>query len=196
VAATGKAAIASLRTRNGTDFSRDHVRQATATPLQQVATAVALALTGLPLLLSASPALAASNKVRISDLSDVNFGIIANLGADAIRNQSVCVYADTNSNGYNVTASGTGPGGAFLLSSGPRTMSYEVQWSSSSGQSSGTQLTSNVPLTGLVSGATHQTCGNGPATTASLIILLRSNVLWSATAGAYDGTLTLVVGAE
>ncbi len=154
------------------------------------------ALSVLALLVIASPAVAASNKVRISDLSDANFGIIANVGVDATLNQSVCLYADTNTNGYNVTASGTGPGGAFVLSSGPRTMSYEVQWSSSSGQSSGTQLASNVPLTGQVSGATHQTCNNGPASSASLIILLRSNVLSSATAGGYNGTLTLVVGAE
>jgi hypothetical protein len=196
VAATGKAATASLRTKSGTDFSSDRIRQTTATALQRIAAAVAVALSGLPLILIASPALAASNKVRITDLSDVDFGIIANLGVDAIRSQSVCLYADTNSNGYNVTASGTGPGGAFVLSSGPRTMTYEVQWSNSSGQGSGTQLASNVPLTGQVSGATHQTCSNGPATTASLIILLRSNVLSSATAGAYNGTLTLVVGAE
>ena len=196
MAATGKAATASLRTKSGTDFSSDRIRQTTATALQRIAAAVAVALSGLPLILIASPALAASNKVRITDLSDVDFGIIANLGVDAIRSQSVCLYADTNSNGYNVTASGTGPGGAFVLSSGPRTMTYEVQWSNSSGQGSGTQLASNVPLTGQVSGATHQTCSNGPATTASLIILLRSNVLSSATAGAYNGTLTLVVGAE
>jgi hypothetical protein len=196
VAATGKAATASLRTKSGTGFSRDRVRRAIATALQRVAAAVALALSGVLLLVIASPALAASNKVRITDLSDVNFGVIGNLGVDAIRSQSVCLFADTNSNGYNVTASGTGPGGAFVLSSGPRTMSYEVQWSNSSGQGSGTQLASNVPLTGQVSGATHQTCSNGPATTASLIILLRSNVLSSATAGAYNGTLTLVVGVE
>jgi hypothetical protein len=196
VAATGKAATASLTTKSGTGFSRDRIRRAAATALQRVGAAVLPALTGLQLLVTASPALAASNKVRISDLSDVNFGVIANLGVDAIRSQSVCLYADTNSNGYNVTASGTGPGAAFVLSSGPNTISYEVQWSNSSGQSSGTQLASNVPLTGQVSGATHQTCGNGPATSASLIILLRSNVLSSATAGAYNGTLTLVVGAE
>ena len=53
-----------------------------------------------------------------------------------------------------------------------------------------------IALTGQVSGATHQTCNNGPASSASLIILLRSNVLSSAIAGAYNGTLTLVVGAE
>lgn len=196
MAATGEAATASLRTKNGTGFSRDRTRRPTATLLQRVAAVAAFVLRGLPLLLIASPALAASNKVRITDLSDVNFGIVANLAVDAIRNQSVCLYADTSTNGYNITASGTGPGGAFELSSGPRTMSYEVQWSSSSGQGSGTQLASNVPLTGQVSGAIHQTCNNGPATSASLIILLRSTDLSSATAGAYYGTLTLVVGPE
>ena len=196
MAATGKAANASLETKSGTGFSRDRIRQATATALQRIAAVAVLAVTALALLLVASPALGASNKVRITDLSDVNFGVVANLGVDAIRNQSVCLYADTDTNGYNITASGTGSGGAFELSSGSRTMSYEVQWSSSSGQGSGTQLASNVPLSGQVSSATHQVCNNGPATSASLIILLRSNVLSSATAGAYNGTLTLVVGAE
>jgi hypothetical protein len=196
VAATGKAATASLTTKCGSGFSNDRIRRAIAIALQGIAASVVHALSVLALLVIASPAVAASNKVRISDLSDANFGIIANVGVDATLNQSVCLYADTNTNGYNVTASGTGPGGAFVLSSGPRTMSYEVQWSSSSGQSSGTQLASNVPLTGQVSGATHQTCNNGPASSASLIILLRSNVLSSAIAGAYNGTLTLVVGAE
>jgi hypothetical protein len=195
VVATGKAANASLETKRGTGFSCDRIRQATATALQRIAAVAVLAVTALPLLVG-SPALGASNKVRITDLSDVNFGVVANLGVDAIRNQSLCLYADTDTNGYNITASGTGSGGAFELSSGSRTMSYEVQWSSSSGQGSGTQLASNVPLTGQVSNATHQVCNNGPATSASLIILLRSNVLSSATAGAYNGTLTLVVGAE
>jgi hypothetical protein len=162
-----------------------------------VAAAAALALCGgLALLVAASPAHSASNKVRITNLSDLAFGTVANLGVDAVRNESVCLYSDTSSNGYNVTALGTGPGGAFQLSSGSAAMAYEVQWSSASGQSSGTQLNPNVPLTGQVSAATHQTCSNGPATTASLVILLRSAALSSATAGTYNGTLTLLVGPE
>jgi hypothetical protein len=188
VAAIFKAATAFLRKKSGTGFPRRASRRRSA--------AVFALCCGVPLLLASGPAHSASNKVRISNLSDVAFGTVANLGVDALRSQNVCLYADTATNGYNVTAAGTGPGGAFQLSSGPAAMSYEVQWSSSSGQSSGAQLTPNVPLTGQVSAATHQTCSNGPATSASLIVLLRSTALSSATAGTYNGTLTLVVGPE
>ena len=143
-----------------------------------------------------SPCDAASNKVRITNLSDVSFGTIGNLNVDAVQSQSVCVYADTNSSGYNVTGIGAGPGGAFQLSSGAASMSFDVLWSSSPGQNSGTQLTPNVPLTGQVSTGTHQSCSNGPATTASLVVVLRSIALSSAAAGTYNGTLTLVIGPE
>jgi hypothetical protein len=142
------------------------------------------------------PSFAASNKVRITQLGDITFGTIANLSTDATRSESVCLFADTATNGYNITAAGTGPGGAFQLSSGLSSMPYEVQWSSTPAQSSGTQLAPNLPLTGQASAATQQTCNNGPATTASLIIVLRTNALASATAGTYNGTLTLVVGPE
>lgn len=147
-------------------------------------------------LLGETPSNAASNKVRITNLSDVGFGTIANLNVDAVQSQSVCVYADTNTSGYNVTGIGAGPGGAFQLSSGAASMSFDVLWSSSPGQNSGTQLTPNVPLTGQVSSGTHQTCSNGPATTASLVVVLRSIALSSAAAGTYNGTLTLVIGPE
>jgi hypothetical protein len=148
------------------------------------------------ILLAASPVLAASSKVRITKLSDVAFGSIANLGIDSSQSQSVCLYSDTSTSGYNITATGTGPGGAFQLASGPSALSYEVQWNSSGSQSSGNPLSPNVPLTGQTSTATQQTCNSGPPTSASLIILFRSGVLSSATAGTYSGTLTLVVGAE
>lgn len=139
---------------------------------------------------------AASNKVRISSLSDVTFGTLSDLSSDAVQSQSLCLYSDTPTSGYNVTASGGGPGGAFQLTSGLSSLPYEVQWSSSSGRSSGVQLSPNVPLTGQTSAASHQVCTNGPASSASLIVLLRSASLSSVTAGTYSGTLTLLVGAE
>ena len=153
-------------------------------------------LTCLLAALGPGPAFAASNKVRITSLSDVVFGLVANLGQDAVSSQSLCLHADTSTNNYNITASGGGPGGSFLLTSGAAALAYEVQWSSSAGQSSGTQLQPNTPLTGQVTAATHQVCSNGPATSASLIVLLRANALSSATAGAYNGTLILLVGPE
>lgn len=138
----------------------------------------------------------AAGKVRITNLSDVGFGTIANLGQDAIQSQSLCLYSNSPTSGYNITGTGTGPGGNFELSSGSGSLAYDVEWSSSAGQSSGAQLTPNVPLTGQVSTAAQQTCNSGPATSASLIIILRSAALSSATAGSYIGTLTLLVGAE
>lgn len=145
---------------------------------------------------SAAPSIAASNKVRVTALSDVSFGTVPNLSIDAIANQSVCVFADTATNGYNVTAFGAGPGGSFVLSSGSATLDYDVQWSSNPGQSTGTALSASVPLTGQVSTATQQSCSSGPASSASLIVVLRSAALSSAAAGTYSGNLTLVIGPE
>ena len=146
--------------------------------------------------LTAGCAMAASNNVRISGLGDVAFGSVGNLGVDSISSQSICVYANTAINGYNVTASGSSSGGAFKLASGANLLSYEVQWSPSPGQSSGTQLSPNVALTGLVSTATQQNCNSGPAASASLILILRSTIASNAAAGSYSGTLSLVVGPE
>ena len=147
--------------------------------------------------LSASPApAAAADKVRLTNLSDLVFGTVTNLAIDAVRAENVCIYSTSRTNGYHVIASGNGPGGAFELSSGSDTLAFDVAWSSTSGQSSGSLLTPNVPLTGQVSSATQQTCNSGPATSASLVVILRSAALSSATAGTYNGTLTLVVGPE
>lgn len=150
----------------------------------------------LALAFAASPLHAQSNNVRISKLSDVAFGAIANVGADATSSQSICVYANTAIQGYRITASGSAPGGGFSLTSGSFLLNYDVQWNEAPSQSSGTQLSPNVTLTGLTSSATQQTCNSGPATTASLILVLRSSELSNARAGAYSGTLTLLVGPE
>jgi spore coat protein U-like protein len=196
VAANVRAATA-LAIGNGLDGSPVETRPRILAPLLQSAGLARLVLFGMSaLVLAAPPTLAASNKVRVSNLGDVAFGSIANLGVDTSQSQNICLYSDTSTSGYNITAAGAGPGGAFQLSSGPSALPYVVQWSSSSGQNSGVQLSPNVPLTGQTSTATQQTCNNGPPTSASLIILFRSGALSGATAGTYSGTLTLVVGPE
>lgn len=155
------------------------------------------AVGGALLLWLASPSAAQSNNVRLTKLSDVEFGSLANLGVDATQSQNICVFAHTATNGYRITAVGSAPGSAFALVSGTGDqLAYEVQWNAAAGQSSGAQLSPSSPLTGLVTTATHQSCNNGPATTASLILVLRSTALSSARAGSYSGTLTLVIGPE
>ena len=139
---------------------------------------------------------ASAQKVRISDLSDVNFGLLANLQADARRSQNVCVYSQSTGGRYSITASGSGTGSAFSLNNGANQLAYEVEWSDQSGQTSGTHLSPTVAATGRVSAATQQTCNSGPSSSASLILILRSSALTQAREGNYSGSLTLLVAAE
>lgn len=93
-----------------------------------------IACIGLVTLMPAS-AHAAQN-ARINNLSDVDFGSIANFSIDQTSSQSVCVYSTFPSSLYHITATGSGSGGAFTLSSGSDTMAYEVQWANTSDRKS------------------------------------------------------------
>jgi hypothetical protein len=144
------------------------------------------------------PASAASS-IRISGLSDVAFGTITNFAADSVQSQSLCLYSKSPpNNNYRVTASGSGSGGAFVLASGSSALPYELQWSDTAGQSAGSQLLANQPLTAQHSTASSSVddCSKGPATTASLIVILRSSAVAAASSGTYTGTLTLLVAPE
>ena len=144
--------------------------------------------------LGASPAPA--QRVRITNLSDINFGTITNLQADSRRSQNVCLYSSSTAGRYSVLASGSGSGAGFALSNGPNALPYEVEWSDQSGQSSGANLSPNAALTGQSSTATHQFCNSGPQTSASLTVIFRAADLSQAREGNYNGALTLLVAAE
>lgn len=134
--------------------------------------------------------------MQISGLADVSFANQdpATPAADA---QDVCVWSNTSTRGYNVTATGSGAGNAFTLAGGASTVPYDVEWAGSSGQSSGAALTSGSALTGLTSTATNATCSSGPSSSASLIVRISSaNLETMEAATAYTGTLTLVVAPE
>ncbi len=142
----------------------------------------------------------AGDQVRVSALSDVAFGTISSFTSDSVRSQSLCLYAKSSPNNYyRITGSGSGAGGAFLLSSGTGTLPYDVQWADSPGQTTGAQLVANQPLTtqhSSVGSGDPGDCSKGPATSASLIIVVRSAALAAASSGTYSGTLTLLVAPE
>ena len=146
--------------------------------------------------LAAAPQVAHAQKARISDLIDVAFGAISNLSTDVSRAQSLCAFTQSASGNYLVTATGSGPASAFALASGLAQLAYEVQWASSSNQTTGIPLTAGVPLTGVPSAATQQTCTAGPASSATLIVILRASQLGAAQAGTYSGALTLMIAPE
>lgn len=136
-------------------------------------------------------------RVRISGLSDVTFSSV-DPSVDATDAQNVCVWSNTSTKGYNITATGSGAGGAFTLASGALpVVPYTVEWASSSGQTSGTSLAAATALTGQTSTATNSDCSAGPSASASLVVSMGSATLQSMSAGVtYNGTLTLVVAPE
>lgn len=136
------------------------------------------------------------NRVQISGLTDVSF-LNQDPATPASNAQNVCVWSNTSTKGYNVTATGSGAASAFTLANGAATVPYAVEWAGSSGQASGTALATGSALTGLTSTATNATCSSGPGSSASLIVKMTAASLQGMQAAAtYTGTLTLVVAPE
>jgi hypothetical protein len=142
----------------------------------------------------ATPA-AAADKARLTGLSDVAFGLIA-ATTDQSASQSVCAFSSSATNGYSVTAVGSGTGGAFTVSSSSAQMSYEVQWVASANQTGGTALTAGTTTSGFTSVASQQTCNSGPNGSASLTVIIRLAALTAAMAGDYSGTLQITIAPE
>ncbi len=136
-------------------------------------------------------------RVRISGLGDVTFASV-DPTIDATDAQDVCVWSNTSTRGYSITATGSGAAGAFTLASGALpAVPYSVEWAPSSGQTGGAGLTAATPLTGQTSTAINSDCSAGPPSSASLVVSIASATLQSMSSGVtYNGTLTLVVAPE
>lgn len=133
------------------------------------------------------------NRARITGLSDVAF-TNQDPATAASNAQNVCVWSNTATKAYTLTASGSGTASAFTLSNGSGTVPYAVEWASSTGQTSGTGMTTGTASASLTSTATNQTCASGPTASASLIVKMSTTDLGSMSAGSsYTGTLTLLI---
>ncbi|MGH6707309.1 MAG: hypothetical protein ACREB1_10925, partial [Sphingomicrobium sp.] len=130
-------------------------------------------------------------RVRISGLSDVTFAN-ADPSVTASNAQNVCVWSNTSTRGYTITATGSGAANAFTLASGALpVVPYTVEWAQTSGQASGAGLAAGTALTGQTSGAINSDCSAGPSSSASLVVSVASAALQGMTAGVtYNGTLT------
>ncbi len=69
-------------------------------------------------------------RVRITGLADVSW-TNQDPGTAATNAQDVCVWSNTSTKGYTVTASGDGASNAFTLANGALTVPYSVQWNAS-----------------------------------------------------------------
>lgn len=136
-------------------------------------------------------------RVKISGLTDVDLTNV-DPTVDAAVAQNICVWSNTATSGYQVTASGSGTGNAFTLANGALpVVPYTVEWADSSGQTGGTALATASALTGQTSSATNSNCASGPASSASLIVKIGAvNLQAMPAATTFTGTLTLVVAPE
>ena len=140
--------------------------------------------------------LSVARRVQISGLSDVALVAVSPQAA-AISAQNVCVWSNTATKGYSVTASGSGAGNSFELSSGSGTAAYAVAWSDAAGQATGTPLNSGSVLSGLTSSATSPDCSSSGAASARLVVTVDPATLQATTPDtAYAGALNLVVSPE
>ena len=76
-------------------------------------------------------------RARITGLSDVAF-TNQDPGTPAASAQDVCVWSNTATKAYTITATGSGTASAFTLTNGSGTVPYSVEWSDTSGATSGT----------------------------------------------------------
>jgi hypothetical protein len=133
------------------------------------------------------------NRARITGLSDVAF-TNQDPAVAASNAQNVCVWSNTATKAYTITATGSGTASAFTLTNGTTTVPYSVEWASSTGQTSGTALSTGTASASLTSTATNQTCASGPTASASLIVGITTANLGTMSSGSsYTGTLTLLV---
>jgi hypothetical protein len=143
---------------------------------------------------SISISVSVPSRVQITGLNDVAFTNV-DPSVNATNAQSNCVWSNTATKGYTITATGDGTGGAFTLKSGALTpIAYSVQWNQASAQTTGTALTAGTASTTFNSTATTPTCATAPATSSSLIVSITSaQLLTMASLTTYTGTLTLLV---
>lgn len=133
------------------------------------------------------------NRARITGLNDVTFAS-QDPNTAASSAQNVCVWSNTATRAYTITASGSGASSAFTLSNGSDTVPYSVEWASTSGQTSGTALAAGTASASLTSAATQQVCSSAPSSSASLVVKMSTADLGGMTSGSnYTGTLTLLV---
>lgn len=128
----------------------------------------------------------------INNLSDMAFVSLSPAVALA-KQENVCVYANSLLGGtYSITATGSGSANAFTVSNGAATVAYTVSWAPTANASSGTALTSGVPLANQNTGILSSICLLG-ISNSTLFVNFSLLALQNAASGNFTGVLTLVI---
>lgn len=131
-----------------------------------------------------------ADEVRISNLVDIDLGQFS--GADLTGSSPACVYRSGTGN-YEITGSGSGAGGAFTLADGATTVAYSVDYTDDAGAET---LTAGFALANQTGGDPAETdCATNGDTGLVEVTVLETDMA-GLTAGAYAGTLTLIVAPQ
>lgn len=142
------------------------------------------------LISGASPVFGQS--LKVSGFENLNAGTWDGFSTIKLADTTLCVYKKSGNKAYAVTASGTGAGGAFRLSNGSSTLSYEVGWKNSAGSSGQYEnLKANSPQEFQGAHSSSPTC-NGTYN-AALQVSFPASKLGAARPGNYSGTLTIMI---
>ena len=131
------------------------------------------------------------NRALITSLSDVTF-TNADPSVAASNSQGPCVWSNTSTRNYTITASGSGTSGAFTIASGGSVIPYSVGWANSANATSLTALTAGTASSALASNATNISCG-GSGNSTLKVTIGASDLQDMVATNSYSGTLTLVV---
>lgn len=144
---------------------------------------VLLFLLGLPAL----PA--AAQTALINGLNDLSSSW--NGTATQIQLEDQHCIAVSNGGEYQVTITGSGASSAFTLANGVKTLAYTVEFKDNT--VAYRTVTTNVPLTGLITGDVTPNACSGTSARAFVRVTFTEANLAAATAGTYTGTLTIRV---
>lgn len=128
-------------------------------------------------------------RARISNLSDVTIAATAGAVSSA---QGPCVWSNTATRAYRITASGSGNAGAFSLTNGTTPIPYNVDWAAAPGAVSFTPLSATTQSAPFIATSATSNCAGGPDSTLRITIGAQ-NVAKMVSGQVYQGTMTLVV---
>lgn len=129
---------------------------------------------------------------QITGFQDFPLGTWSGSGDLSAIDGTLCVYESSANPRYFITATGSGSGGAFTLSTGGTTIAYAVGWSNVANATSGfTALTSGTRVRFNGGNKTSPTCGG--SYNASLQISVLASSMSGKPSGTYSGTVTILL---
>lgn len=134
--------------------------------------------------------------IQITHIDDISFGVYDGVSPVITQNESFCVYTNSVSAEYSITASST-PGATpadYRISSGADYLDYRLRFSNTLDASGGIELDNGSTLPNVDANQASplsQNCNGGD--NAAVFVTIDGTDLQAAPPGSYSGTLTLMV---